>query len=501
MTKRRVIATTASAIGLLALGAGSAVATTAFATSATPERSVYACRSSHGVLSLESHGHCPHGTTKVLIGAPGPKGATGPRGETGAQGPDGDTGATGQQGPDGDTGATGQQGPKGDTGPGGPQGPNGATGATGPQGGIGSTGPAGADGKTIRYGTGAPAPSFGSDGDFYVDTAATILYGPKANSTWPAGSPLIGPAGPQGPAGANGHTIRYGNSAPDKDLGTPGDFYIDTATNTLYGPKGEGGWPAGTSLVGPAGTPPAPDSKVVGLLSLSDGKTTVTKRVYGYSLQIHPHLSVPTIEVSIDLRRDTNSPQLWSWFGSGTQQTPTLAITSPDTAATYYSYTLPPINILELHESDGPGSVETIRFNSTSVQVTGEHTPTPETAIGTLSAGGLENLPVLTASVDFNGSTNPPYYFKIGLLGSDAAWKYFQSEDAATATLTFADGSTYTLKNALPGKTLPVEVTLDDTDDGTPDSAPTISFYLDYSSITETVDGESSCMNVQGMVC
>jgi hypothetical protein len=36
-------------------------------------------------------------------------------------------------------------------------------------------------------------------------------------------------------------------------IGANGDFYINTTTNTLYGPKAGGNWPTGTSLVGPAG--------------------------------------------------------------------------------------------------------------------------------------------------------------------------------------------------------------------------------------------------------
>lgn len=63
-----------------------------------------------------------------------------------------------------------------------------------------------------------------------------------------------GPVGPQGPAGQNGNTIYNGSTNPDASLGTNGDFYINTTTNTLFGPKTASGWGAGVSLVGPAGT-------------------------------------------------------------------------------------------------------------------------------------------------------------------------------------------------------------------------------------------------------
>ena len=98
-----------------------------------------------------------------------------------------------------------------------------------------------------------------------------MLYGPKAAGAWPAGTSLIGPAGATGAAGAqgvqgvqgnvgatgaagtNGNTILYGAVAPAAGTGIDGNFYINTASNTLYGPKAAGAWPAGTSLIGPAG--------------------------------------------------------------------------------------------------------------------------------------------------------------------------------------------------------------------------------------------------------
>jgi microcystin-dependent protein len=45
------------------------------------------------------------------------------------------------------------------------------------------------------------------------------------------------------------------NGALDPAAGTGvlGDFYLNTASNTLFGPKTSGGWGSGVSLVGPAG--------------------------------------------------------------------------------------------------------------------------------------------------------------------------------------------------------------------------------------------------------
>ena len=35
---------------------------------------------------------------------------------------------------------------------------------------------------------GAPSPNLGADGDFYIDTDASMLYGAKTGGSWPAGT-------------------------------------------------------------------------------------------------------------------------------------------------------------------------------------------------------------------------------------------------------------------------------------------------------------------------
>lgn len=123
----------------------------------------------------------------------------------------------------------------------------------------GDKGDAGAAGNTVRYGTGAPANGLGNDGDFYIATDTHFLYGPRTGGVWPAGTNLIGPSGGQGgpgatgQPGANGNTVRFGSGAPLNSLGADGDFYIDTVAHFIYGPRTSGTWPAGTSIVGPQG--------------------------------------------------------------------------------------------------------------------------------------------------------------------------------------------------------------------------------------------------------
>lgn len=53
----------------------------------------------------------------------------------------------------------------------------------GEKGDTGADGAQGADGKTILNGTGAPSNELGTDGDFYLDTNALNLY-LKASGAW-----------------------------------------------------------------------------------------------------------------------------------------------------------------------------------------------------------------------------------------------------------------------------------------------------------------------------
>lgn len=75
---------------------------------------------------------------------------------------------------------------------------------------------------------------------------ASLVGGPGADGA-------DGTDGVNGTDGVDGRTVLYGTDAPTTE-GVDGDFYIRTTTHMIYGPKAGGVWPAGTSLVGAAGT-------------------------------------------------------------------------------------------------------------------------------------------------------------------------------------------------------------------------------------------------------
>ncbi len=178
----------------------------------------------------------------TVTGVSGPTGPQGPAGPAGPQGPTGSTGAAGPAGPAGATGAAGPAGPAGATGAAGPAGPIGNTGPAGPAGATGATGSAGTpgtnglDGKTVLNGTSNPTGGTGVNGDFYINTTTSQIFGPKAGGVWPSGVSLVGPAGttgaagPAGPIGNTGPAGPAGATGATGSAGTPGTNGLDGKT-------------------------------------------------------------------------------------------------------------------------------------------------------------------------------------------------------------------------------------------------------------------------------
>jgi hypothetical protein len=261
---RTVVLATGATVALVA---GSTTAYAAIAGPIDGSGVIHGCytnkalNGSHVLVLQDSSTNCPNGTTAISWNQQGP---AGPAGAAGPQGPPGPAGAAGPAGLKGDTGAQGPAGPAGDTGPAGP---------TGAPGAPGSPGPAGANGNTLLNGTGAPGTSAGNDGDFYLDTAADVLYGPKAGGTWPPnGTSLAGPPGAPGtgatvttePAGAN--------------CANGGAKVTDGNGNTAYACTGATG-PTGPA--GPAGTTGQASTTVNGTESMTVSSGTTVTQVPG----------------------------------------------------------------------------------------------------------------------------------------------------------------------------------------------------------------------------
>lgn len=205
--------------------------------------------------------------------------------------------------------------------------PRGDKGDQGDPGTPGTPGTPGADGKSVLNGVGAPGAGIGANGDFYIDTASETIYGPKTGGVWPTpGTSLVGPAGSPGTPGTDGLSVLNGTVDPTSGDGVDGEFWINTTTNYIFGPKAGGVWPSpGTSLVGPQG-PPGPGQDV----------SAATHEPLG-----HADRAESTISFSNTTRIFTIAPTATTyevWCAGTKYDLTTQSVTIPNTTGLYYLY-------------------------------------------------------------------------------------------------------------------------------------------------------------------
>jgi len=94
--------------------------------------------------------------------------------------------------------------------------------------------------NTVLNGKGAPSNTLGINGDFYIDTRSLLISGPKKNGKWPAARSL------QGANGTNGTDGKNGNDAKS----------VSTASTVAgpAGPKGERGEKGVDGVAGSSGS-------------------------------------------------------------------------------------------------------------------------------------------------------------------------------------------------------------------------------------------------------
>jgi hypothetical protein len=79
----------------------------------------------------------------------------------------------------------------------------------------------------------------------YINSSTGDVYGPKTSGGWGAVACNIrGPAGAPGATGATGYSPQYIVAAgvPGAGVGNNGDMYINSTTSDVYGPKASGAW-------------------------------------------------------------------------------------------------------------------------------------------------------------------------------------------------------------------------------------------------------------------
>lgn len=111
--------------------------------------------------------------------------------------------------------------------------------------------------NTILNGKGAPSNTLGINGDFYIDTRSLLISGPKVNGKWPTGRSLQGASGVNGIDGKNGAAAKNVTTAsnvagPVGPQGERGDKGIDGPAGA-NGSAGIDGLPGATGAQGPSG--------------------------------------------------------------------------------------------------------------------------------------------------------------------------------------------------------------------------------------------------------
>jgi hypothetical protein len=99
--------------------------------------------------------------------------------------------------------------------------------------------------NTILNGKGAPQIKLGIDGDFYIDTRSLQIYGPKKSGRWPLPQSLQGPVGASGVDGKNG--------SEGKTIATASTVAGPVGAQGEKGEKGDKGEPGSAGANGSAG--------------------------------------------------------------------------------------------------------------------------------------------------------------------------------------------------------------------------------------------------------
>ena len=97
--------------------------------------------------------------------------------------------------------------------------------------------------NTLLNGAGAPSKSIGIDGDFYIDTRSLLISGPKTKGKWPAARSMQGANGVNGSNGSDGR-----NGSDAKSV---------TTASTVAGPAGPQGQAGAKGADGTNGAPGA----------------------------------------------------------------------------------------------------------------------------------------------------------------------------------------------------------------------------------------------------
>ena len=159
----------------------------------------------------------------------------------------------------------------------------------------GISGARGADGNTILSGNINPTLAVGNNGDFYLNTTSLYLFGPKVNGLWLSSVSLAGPPGTNGAPGTNGSTWYSNTGAPFSGIGVNGDYYLRTDSYDIYS-KSSGAWSIVANIkgaTGAAGTSGATPALSIGTVTTLPAGNSATASLSGTSVNPVLNLGLP----------------------------------------------------------------------------------------------------------------------------------------------------------------------------------------------------------------
>lgn len=248
--------------------------------------------------------------------------------------------------------------------------------------------------NTVLNGKGKPEDSLGNDGDFYIDTESMQLYGPKDDS-WGEPINIIGPAGKDGNPGLNGESIKG-------DMGDKGDAGICITNITLLNDKLSISLSDGTvkNFIIPL-PPKGEDGKegkgIASITQPSKGKALIT-----YTDNTQQVIELPAGEdgKEIELRRHQMMVQ-WRYIGEGWKDL----------------FPIPPIT----SGSGGAGIYEIIRLTDVRInnlqngQVLAWSVTANKWVNTTISGGsGTENFATMASSTVLTSANTNTVYDNVG---------------------------------------------------------------------------------------
>jgi hypothetical protein len=105
--------------------------------------------------------------------------------------------------------------------------------------------------NTVLNGKGAPSNTLGINGDFYIDTRSLLISGPKKSGKWPVARSLQGANGTNGTDGRNGNDAK--NVATASSVAGPVGPQGERGEKGIDGIAGSNGAAGASGSTGPAG--------------------------------------------------------------------------------------------------------------------------------------------------------------------------------------------------------------------------------------------------------